>query len=619
MAAETKEVFEFGLFRLDPAERQLTRENIPVHLPPKAFDLLMLFVENPGRLLKKEELLKQLWPDTFVEESNLAQHASMLRKALREGPEEGCSIETVPRRGYRFNAKVRRSCNSGSDAPLLKSKEPRNWVWLAGAAILGLIALGFLGWQWGHSGNGSRSKILLVVLPFQNLTGDPGQDFFSDGFTEELITELGQMRPERLGVIARTSAMHYRNTPADIAQIGRELGVQYVLEGSVRRSGQRIRISAQLIQVKDQTHLWAENYERGVRDVLGVQREVGRAIAQQIEIELSPEDRSRLARTRSVNPEAYDLYLQGRYFWNKRDRAGFEKAIQYINQAIAKDASAAQFYAGLADAYALLGSLPDPPIPRREAMEKARAAALTAIAMDDDLADAHTSLAFVLMHYDWNWAAAEKEFQRALELNGNYATAHHWYAFYLIARGEKEESIREIRRAEELDPLSLIISRDVGDLLYYARRYDESIAQCLRTLERDPNFVLARMTLVENYAEKHMYREVDEELNRLRSTPYVTGFGEPITVSQLAPTADRRSIRQEIGILKGFERKGMVLSYEIACAYATLGESDQAFEWLEVAYRNHVGSLILMKTDPKLDGVRDDPRFADLLKRMGLS
>ena len=459
MALETKPVLQFGPFHLDPAERLLLRDETEVRLPPKAFDLLVALVSSRGRLLEKEYLLRQVWPGTFVEESSLAQHVSLLRKALQDG-EDGISyIETVPKSGYRFTTPVREipGRRGGAAKPADQDlaagpdevKRSRSWIApLAAAAVL-LLAVAAI-WPFTGVGLWRRSspavppsgKVMVVVLPFQNLTGDPGQDFFSDGFTEEMITQLGHLDPAHLGVIARTSAMHYRDTKLGVNVIARELGVQYVVEGSVRRAANRIRISAQLIQVRDQTHLWAQNYDREGRDVLDVQSQVASAIAEQIQLKLTPEASSRFARSTPVDLEAYDDYLQGRYFWNRRDRPGLQKAVQYLEQAVARDSTQPKFYAGLADALAILGSLPDSPIPRPEAMERARAAAMRAISLDELSAEPHASLAFVEMHYDWNWAAAEKEFRSAIELNSSYATAHHWYAYYLMSMGRQDDSLR---------------------------------------------------------------------------------------------------------------------------------------------------------------------------------
>jgi TolB-like protein/DNA-binding winged helix-turn-helix (wHTH) protein len=634
MALETKPVWQFGPFHLDSAERLLLRDGSEVRLPPKAFDLLVALVSSRGHLVEKDDLLNEVWPDTFVEESSLAQHVSMLRKALQDGESRGRYIETVPKSGYRFTAPVREISGPGgaaakpADQDLSPApdevKRSQSWIVLATAAVL-LVAIAGL-WRftgvglWRRSSEAvpSAGKVMVVVLPFQNLTGDPGQDFFSDGFTEEMITQLGHLDPQHLGVIARTSAMQYRDTKLGVDTIARELGVQYVVEGSVRRAANRVRISAQLIQVRDQTHLWAQNYDREGRDVLDVQSQVASAIAEQIQLKLTPEASSRFARSTPVDQEAYDAYLQGRYFWNRRDKPGLQKAVQYIEQAVARDPNQPKFYAGLADALAIMGSLPDTPIPRPEAMERARSAAMKAISLDESSAEPHASLAFVEMHYDWDWPAAEREFRRAIELNSSYATAHHWYAYYLMAMGKQDESVAEIRRAQELDPLSLIIQRDVADMLYYARRYDEAIAQCRKTLERDPNFALANYSLFEIYAQKKMLPEMDQAFHKLQESAQA---GLPMSGPAPGDAVVGRTAkaRKEVLELIRLQAQGRHLAHPIAAVYAGLGEYDQAFRWLDVAYKARDGSLILLKTDPTFDSLRDDPRFAALLRKMKLS
>jgi TolB-like protein/Tfp pilus assembly protein PilF len=489
-----------------------------------------------------------------------------------------------------------------------------------GAMVIALVA-GFASWKHlrPRPPEVVTGRIMLAVLPFQNLTGDASQDFFSDGFTEEMITDLSRVQPERLAVIARTSAMRYRNAGKAVDEIGRELGVQYVLEGSVRRAGQRVRISAQLIRVRDQTHLWAESYERDLSDVLALQREVSHAIAGEIELKLSPEQSLRLARARPIDPQAYEAYLQGRYFWNRRTREGFEKAIQYFDQAIAKDPNAPQFYAGLADAYALMGSLPDTAIPRPQAMEKARAAAQKALAMDDSQAEAHTSLAFVEMHYDWDWPAAEKEFLRALQLNPGYATAHHWYAYFLISQDRKDDAVREIRRAQELDPLSLIITRDVGEILYFSRRYDEAIEQCRQTLERDPDFYLAHMLLGSAYQRKKAYPDMIREFHLADDGSQHQAWALSSLGLGEATLHHDRETRRILAELQQREASSHGEAYSIAVIYLAAGKPDQTLAWLERAYAERNGALILMAVDPALDPLRSDPRFSDLLRRMKLS
>jgi TolB-like protein/DNA-binding winged helix-turn-helix (wHTH) protein/Tfp pilus assembly protein PilF len=623
-----KHFYEFGPFRLDVNERQLLRDGHPVPLTPKAFETLHALVENSGHVLSKDELLKRVWPDTFVDEGTLARNVFTLRKALGEEQNGQHHIETVPKLGYRFIASVK---ETDGETPLDTTSQQSSAVFrtqprlgrlqivaLISVAVL-LVAAYFARERFWPPSRTAAGRSMLAVLPFENLSGDPQQEYFSDGLTEEMITQLGSLNPQRLGVIARTSAMKYRNTDKGVGQIGRELAVDYVLEGSVRREGNRVRVSAQLIQVKDQTHLWADSYERDLRDVLVLQSDVARAIAREIEIKLTPQQQARHAGTRPIDPEAYELYLQGRYFWNKRTEEGFKKAIEYFTAAIRKDANYGQAYAGLADSYALLGSIASTTLPRREAMPKARAAALKALELDDTLAEAHTSLAFVRMHYDWDWPGAEREFARAIGLNPGYATAHHWYAYDLVARGRTDEALREVRRAQEIDPLSTIISADLGEILCYARRDDEAIEQARRTLKADPNFVLAHRVLAWAYQRKHMYAESIAVLERASTLPGATSAGVlPFLGHVYAMAGQRDDARKVLGQLERKSRERCGEGFGLVAVYAGLGDKDQAFACLEKAYQEREGTLILLNVLPPLDPLRSDPRFADLLRRVGL-
>ncbi len=443
MPEKTKRFFDFGRFRLDSVERVLLADSHPVALTPKAIETLLELLKNSGHILEKDELLKRVWPDTFVEEGTLVQNISTLRKVLGEAPDGSAYIETIPRRGYRFAGAVHNTdfvpLTEGNfpPVPVVTTRRAGRPGWIVGLAIaaVSLVTLFLLRERIWPRPDPAPKKILLAVLPFENLSGDSQQEYFSSGLTEEMITQLGNLEPNRLGVIARTSAMQYKGARKDTRQIRRELGVDYILEGSVRREGDRVRITAQLIQVKDQTHLWAKDYDRNLRDILALQSDVASSIAREIKLKLTSEETARLANIPALNPDAYELYLKGRYFWNKRTEDGFIRAIKYFEQATVLDPNYAQPYAGSADAYALLGSMPNFEISRGEAMPKAKAAALKALQLNDSLAEAHTSLAFVEMQYEWDWPGSEKEFERALELNPNYATAHQWYAVWLVAKG----------------------------------------------------------------------------------------------------------------------------------------------------------------------------------------
>jgi len=657
MRQEARHSYEFGPFRLDATERLLLRNGRPIAITPKAFDTLLVLVENSGHLIEKEELLKQIWPDTFVEEATLARNIFVLRKALGDAQDEPQYIETVPKRGYRFIAPVKELegarlgvAEAGSPQPpsgqagqalseataaeglaisARRSRALRIWIGaLALAAFLGAMA--HFAWQryWTRANSPSR-KIMLAVLPFENLSADREQEYFSDGLTEEMITQLGRMHPERLGVIARTSAMQYKNTQKRTDQIGRELGVDYILEGSVRlsrpeasggpkgRAGTRVRISAQLIQVSDQTHLWAESYERDLRDILALQTEVARAIANQIRVKLTPQHQARLANLHPVNPEAYELYLKGRHFWNTRSREGLQKAIEHFERAIKKEPNYALAYAGLADSYILLG--PNNVRPPKEVYPQAQAAAVKALEMDETLAEAHTSLAFVKLLYEWNGQEAEKEFQRAMELSPNYPTSHHWYAYALASLGRMDEALGEIKRAQELDPLSLTINSDVAQILFFAGRYDEGIEQCRRTLDLDPNFGPAYWYLGLLYEEKGMEKEAAAAF--LKQARLAGGSAETATALEKASQAQgiKGYWRKLLELWKKKSKEGTPPAFNWAVACARAGDKDQALKHLEMAYRERHPSMVFVKVEPVFASLRSDPRFADLLRRIGLS
>jgi TolB-like protein/Tfp pilus assembly protein PilF len=459
---------------------------------------------------------------------------------------------------------------------------------------------------------------MLAVLPFDNLTGDAGQDYFSDGLTEEMISQLGNLDPAHLGVIARTSVMHYKHSQEPLDRIGKQLGVQYVLEGSVRRDSDKVRITAQLIQVKDQSHIWARQYDRDLSSLLALQDEIARAIAGEIELTLGGHQRNDLASNRaSISREdyvAYDLYLKGRYFWNKRSTVAFQQAIEYFKQAIARDPGNARAYAGLADSYTLLSGYSV--TPQAGTMPKARAAALKALELDDRLAEAHTSLALITENYDWNWQAAEKEYRRAIELDPNYATAHQWYAEFLALQGRFDEAFAESERARQLDPLSLIIAADNGMILFYSRQYDRAIAQFRAVQEMEPDFGRAHM-VAGAYVENGQYSDAIAEVEKTKELDrgawfwswraYVYGrAGQPLPA------------RQSLEQLQKLYRAKDSGPDAILWAYIGMGDRESSFVWLEKAYADHSNSLTGLKVNPGYDALRGDPRFQDLMRRVNL-
>jgi len=660
-------IYRFGDFTVDVDQRVLLRTGKPVPLTPKLFDTLLILVENGGRIVGKEELMGRLWPDTFVEEANLSVNVQQLRKALGDSARRPLYIETVARRGYRFIADVEKvlSDSTLADTQSARRLDPRPRVEDNGdvrdlgsrvggdaepgasdglvkpegaqvdrvparrpamyktafAAAVALAACGWVLWdRYGAAPQPPDERVMLAVLPFQNFTGDPDQEYFSDGLTEEMIWQLGSLDPQRLGVIARTSVMHYKGSHLSLYQIGRELGVQYLLEGSVRRDGDNVRITAQLIRVRDQTHIWARQYDQRLRDILVLQREIGQETASQIQLALGGDRPSKLARQPRhtyQSYEAYDLWLKGQYFWNKRTAEGFQKAVDYFERARAVDPTYAHAYIGLASCYALMGGYTMRP--QTEFMPRARAAALRALELDEGLAEAHTVMALIVQNYELDWQTAEKEFRRAIELNPNYATAHHWYAEHLVWRGRFDEALRASEQARRLDPLSLIISADHGAILYYARQYDSAIQQFRAVRELDPHNQRSGL-IIHAYGQKGMFAEALADIEAHRPP---SGMNPPWYWSELAyaygRSGQQAQARRALENLLELNRRQEVGAEAIIWAYIGVGDNEQAMAWLEKAYAQRSPALTYLKVDPRYDPLRGDPRFQDLLSRVGLA
>jgi len=461
-------------------------------------------------------------------------------------------------------------------------------------------------------------KIMLAVLPFDNLSGDSKREYFSDGLTEEMIAQLGSLHPERLGVIARTSAMQYKGTAKSIRQIGRELGVNYVLEGSVREVGTRVRVTAQLIQVSDETQLWAHVYERDLTNVLALQGDVAQAIAEGIQLKLTPQQQARLATSGAVKPEAYENYAKGRYHWNKRTPDELQRAVSYFQEAIASDAGYALAHAGLADSYLLLGSAPNDVLSPHEAMPESKEAAKRALVLDDSLAEPHVSLAYVDYAYDWNWLDAEREFQRALELNPNYATAHEWYALYLAAAGRTDDALAEINHAAKVDPLSPVICTAAAQIYLYARRYDEALKECRNAFELDPNFVLALYFEGRIYEQKGLYAEAIADFRRAET---LSG-GFPMILMALgtayALSGDRTQAEQQLNKLEDLSRQRYISAVYPMAVCAMIGDNEQAVKWLHKAYNDRSDYLVYILREPGIENFQCDPRFKSIMHQIGV-
>ena len=481
------------------------------------------------------------------------------------------------------------------------------------ALVLLLVLGGYFSWGKLRSRvQPPDGKIMLAVLPFQNLTGDPSQEYFSDGFTEEMITALGGLQPERLGVIARTSAMKYKHTDKAVDQIGRELGVQYVLEGSVRRDAGRTRISAQLIEVKDQSHLWAETYQRDLRDIFRVQNEVAEAIAGQIRLRLTLPEQARLATARPVNPEAHEAYLLGRFNWYTRTQEGMMTGLSYFQRAVALDPKDPLGYTGIADSYIALGVFEY--LPPTEAFPLAKEAVLKALALDDTLVDAHSTLAQVYQS-ERNWAGTEQQCKRALALNPNYALGHYRYSLFLSRARRHEEAVAEISRASELDPLSPTLMSVVGQALMFARRYDESRQALLKALELDPNFFPAHLQLADGYAAQGKFAQSLAELEKAASVsprdPQVQAFLGYV----YAKSGRKEDAERVLKEMKVESQRRYVSGYLVALVCIGLGKNEEALQWLERAYQQNDYQLSWISVSPEFDPLRSDPRFADLVRR----
>jgi TolB-like protein/DNA-binding winged helix-turn-helix (wHTH) protein/Tfp pilus assembly protein PilF len=622
----------FGVFQVNLAAGELRKHGVRIRIAGQPLEILAILLEKPGEVVTRDELRAKLWSgNTFVDfEHSLNKAVNRLRQVLSDSAEKPLYIETLPRIGYRFIAPVT-ELRGASDvvnaavqqqpppATLRRDRRLASWVIYALVGVTLVSGSLYLAQRWWVPRQQPQGRAKLAVLPFQNLSGNPDEDYFSDGLTEEMIAQLGRIDPERLGVIARTSVMHYKHSQEQLEQIGRELGVQYVLEGSVRRESGKVRITAQLIQMKDQTHIWTRQYDRELSHLLVLQGEIALEIAHEIELTFGEHKRIEPARQPPLSPnafETYDLYLRGRYFWNKRTAPDFQRAAEYFQQAIAKDPNYARAYAGLADSYALMSSYNF--VPQNEFMPKARAAALRALQIDDSLAEAHTSLALIVQNYDWDWQTAEKEYRRAIELDPNYATAHQWYAEHLAWLGRFDEAFAESERAHQLDPLSLIIATDNGAILYFSRQYDRAIAQFRAVLDMEPNFPRASI-VINAYIEKGLFADALAEIEKKRR---VSG-DQPWIWSTLAFTYGRAGqpaqARRALKILERLNRRQQTNPAAIVWAYIGVGNKDQAFACLEKAYSQHFGTLTTLKVDPGYDSLRSDPRFQDLLQRVHLA
>lgn len=651
-----------GVFEIDLDSGQMHKNGR--RLPPQEqpFRVLAMLLENPGEVVTREQLQTRLWPaDTYVSfDDGLNTAIRKLRVAFGDSADSPRFIETLPRRGYCFIAPVNQPPSPDGlsvpgaegavleplvQATLIQTKPPevpvnltplaaavRSWSWKKralpmGAATVLILALALYQMHLRSSPRpvAPPARAMLAILPFQNLSNDPTQEYFSDGLTEETITDLGQLSPAQLGVIARTSAMAYKHTDKTISQIGRELGVDYVLEGSVRRENGRARISAQLIRVSDQTHLWAQSYDdRNMGDLLDVQNAIGRAIAEQVQVNIVPQRQAQMSKIRPVNPEAYDLYLQGRFYWNQRTPTALRESVRLFQRSIGVDPDFALAYAGLADAYNI-GNIVGL-YSSKESLPEAREAATKAIQLDPTLAEAHAALGMEKSHYEFDFPGAKAEFLKAIDLNPNSAYAHLFYSnCYLMPMAQRAEAIAENKRALALDPLSLPINNFMGETYLLAGDYTRSYQQFERTIAMEPNFSLPHVYLAGLF--EVMGRFMDS-INERETGDVLAGWAKEEASERAGGMRKALKIGREKGYWKErlaqdlhtMKKPGIPFAADILAGdYALAGEKDQAFEWLEKAYEAGEGAeLTLLAVDPKWQNLRGDPRFSELLRRLGL-
>ena len=637
-------LFNFGDFTVNPRAHSIHKHGVRLKLHGQPFEILLLLLERAGEVVTREELQSKLWPaNTFVDfEHGVNTAVKKLRRTLGDSADEQRFIETVPRVGYRFIPPVDIAApplnaaisvpqiiaeNSGStDIPAHRAGRTwalRFWPILLGILVVLIVSAGayLLRSRSPRGPQPPTDHVMLAVLPFENLTGDASQDYFSDGLTEEMIAQLGQLNPRRLGVIGRASVMQYRDSQKPLQQIARDLGIQYVLEGSVRRDSQKVRITAQLIQVSDQKTVWLRQYDRELTSLLALQQEIAQEIAEEIQLALGdthkPITPAPSLATSPTSYDAYDLYLKGRFFLNKRNAQGFQQAIDYFQQAIAKDPRYALAYVGLADSYALTSSyslgLGKVFIP------KARAAALRALQLNKNLAEAHTSLALIDEIYDWDWLTAEKEFRRAIELDPNYPTGHQWYAECLAWQGRFDEALAESELARRLDPLSLIISTDHAAILYYSRQYDRAIEQLHTVLDMESSFPRANSILIQAYVQKGQFAQALADTEKFRRADDSPGIWA--LQSYVYGRAGRLvQARRALAKFEQLNRDARVDStVSLALAYAGVGDKEKLLNSLQQAVVERSNFLTALKVDPIYDPFRNDPRFQALLRRVGLA
>lgn len=617
-------VVRFDCYEADLDSGELRKRGIRVPLREQSFQVLASLLQRPGEVVTREELRHRLWNNqVFVDfDNNLNSVVAHLRERLCDSADRPRFIETLPKRGYRFIAEVveveLERPPAASSVAFVRPR-PKRWIRLAlglVALLATLVALNVGGLRTRLRGRAGPPRIgSLAVMPLTNLSRDPEQEYFADGMTEMLITELSKI--SSLKVISRISVMHYKKTDKTVPQIAHELDVDGVLEGSVMREGDQVRVSVQLIHGPTDKHLWAETYQRELRGVLALQSEVAQAVAQEVRASLTPEEHVRLAHARLVNPQAYDAYLKGRHFWETRTPEGLQKALEYFEFAVRIDPGCALAYTGLADTYSILGD--QKLLAPGESFPKARAAAERALELDENLAEAHAAMALVLHAYYWDWPGSEREINRAIQLNPGYASAHHWHALFLSQMGQHTEALAEIRKAQALDPLSPRINANIGgSVLSAARQYEQAIQELQKALELFPEDATTLVFLGAAFSAAGRHEEAIAYTRRGITLGHEPAESEMLNLARVLALAGKREEANQIiaTVLKPGQKKHVLCPAEL---YVALGDRDQAFACLEMGYKERDSDMAWLLVAPGLDPLRSDPRFAALLRKMHLA
>ena len=653
MSLQSQRLYEFGPYRLDTAEKLLLRDGKPLSITPKAFETLVALVERSGHLVEKEELMKMVWSDAYVEESNLTNNVAVIRKLLGRGKSGQNYIETVPKRGYRFTAPVTElpretllvekrtltrlvteetlSDNDSPQTPMISAGEalaiehahvPTGqrsvWRWLLISLFsLSLIVAGIFIYR---SLTASRALTAaprpqiksIAVLPFKPLVTEGRDEALEVGMADTLIAKLSNIG--EVTVRPLSAVRSYGGLEQDPSDAGRKLGVEAVLDGTIQRSGERVRVTARLVSVSDGKQLWDGRFDDKFTDIFSVQDAISEKVVVALALKLTGEEEKQLTRHYTENSEAYQLYLYGRFYRNKRTEAGSRKAIEYFEQAIAKDANYAPAYSGLSESYiglSVFGTMPP-----TDAFPKARAAALKALEIDDRIAESHVALAHFKNQSEHDWAGAEREYQRAIELNPGYADAYRLYAILLMEARREDEAFAKIKRALEIDPTSVIHNATLGFLYYWARRYDQAIEQLQKTIDMEPSHWMAHFWQAQAYAQKGMYVEALVEAQKSRDLSGDSGSSWVLGYVH-AKAGRRAEAQREIDELLKLSKHGYIPPYDIAQIYAGLGDKDQALAWLEKADQDRSRGMDYLNVNPVFDTLRSEPRFAALTKRIG--